>query len=74
VFEQGQYSFLRCEVFKSDGDSCDFNWSGNRYVRIGTEFKLIAAVWVKKFVGFEQPHSPDIGFLRPVPRQNSALP
>jgi hypothetical protein len=55
VFEQGQYSFLRCEVFKSDGDSCDFNWSGNRYVRIGTEFKLIAAVWDKKFVGFEQP-------------------
>jgi len=54
VFEQGQNSFLRCEVFKSDDDSCDFNWSGNRYVRIGTEFKLIAAVWDKKFVGFEQ--------------------
>jgi hypothetical protein len=53
-FEQGPNSFLRCEVFKSDGDSCDFNWSGNQYVCIGTEFKLIAAVWDKKFVGFEQ--------------------
>ncbi len=54
VFEQGPNPFLRCEVFKSDGDSSDFNWSGNRYVRIGTEFKLIAAVWDKKFVGFDQ--------------------
>jgi len=54
VFEQGPNSFLRCEAFKSDGDSCDFNWSGNRCVRIGTEFKLIAALWDKKFVGFDQ--------------------
>jgi hypothetical protein len=54
VFEQGPNTLLRCEIFKPDGDSSDFNWSGNCYVRIGTEFKLIAAVWDKKFVGFEQ--------------------
>ena len=54
VFEQGPNALLRCEIFKSDGDSSDFNWSGNRYVRTGTEFKLIAAVWDKNFVGFEQ--------------------
>jgi hypothetical protein len=54
VFEQAPNSFLRWEVFKSDGDSSDLNWSGNRYVRIGTEFKLIAALWDKKFVGFDQ--------------------
>ncbi len=54
LFEQGTNSFLRCEVFKPDGDSNDFNWSGNRYVLIGTQFKLIAALWDKKFVGFDQ--------------------
>jgi hypothetical protein len=54
VFEKGPKSLLRCEVFKSDGDFSDSNWSGNRYVRIGNEFKLLAAIWDQKFVGFDK--------------------
>jgi hypothetical protein len=54
VLEEGPNSLLRCEVFKSDGDFSDSNWSGNRYICIGNEFKLIAAIWDKKFVGFDQ--------------------
>ncbi len=51
---KGSNSVLRCEVFKSDGDVCDSNRPDNRYVYIGTQLKLIAAVWDEKFVGFEQ--------------------
>lgn len=54
VFEEGPNSVARYEVFKSDGDFSDSNWTGNRYVYIGTELKLIAAIWDRKFVGFER--------------------
>ena len=51
---KGSNSVLRCEVFKSDGDVCDSNRPDNRYVYIGTQLKLIAAVWDQKFAGFER--------------------
>jgi hypothetical protein len=53
VFEQPSTPLLRCEVFKSDGDLGDANRPDNRYVRVASEFKLIAAVWDKKFLRFE---------------------
>jgi hypothetical protein len=53
VFEQGSSPVLRCEVFKTDGDLSDTNRPDNRYVRVGAELKLIAAVWDKKFLHFE---------------------
>jgi hypothetical protein len=53
VFEQAATPLLRCEVFKSDGDLSDANRPDNRYVRNSSEFKLIAAVWDKKFLRFE---------------------
>jgi len=53
LFDQGANVILRCEVFKTDGDTSDSNRADNRYIYNGTELKLIAAVWDKKFVGFE---------------------
>jgi hypothetical protein len=53
LFEQGSNSILRCEVFRTDGDLSDVNRPDNRYIYIGSELKLIAAVWDRKFVGFE---------------------
>jgi hypothetical protein len=53
IFE-GANSVLRDEVLKSDGDVCESNRPDNRYVYIGAQRKLIAAVWGKKFVGFQR--------------------
>ena len=44
---------LRCEVFKTDGDLSEANRQDNRYVYVDGQLKLIAAVWDKKFAGFE---------------------
>jgi hypothetical protein len=53
VFEQDSAPLLRCEVFKSDGDLSNANRPDNRYVRLTSDFKLIAAVCEKKFLRFE---------------------
>jgi hypothetical protein len=55
VFEEGTNALCRCKVYKSDGDFSNVNWTGNRYVSLDGEFKLIAAVWHKKFLRFEEP-------------------
>jgi len=52
-FEQGANPVVRCEIFRADGDSSEVNRPDNRYIYEGTQLKLIAAVWDKKFVGFE---------------------
>jgi hypothetical protein len=53
LFDQGSKPILRCEVFKTDGDTSTVDRPDNRYVYEGPQLKLIAAVWDKKFVGFE---------------------
>ena len=53
LFDQGSKPVLRCEVFRTDGDLSDVNRPDNRYIYEGAQLKLIAAVWGKKFVGFE---------------------
>jgi hypothetical protein len=52
-FEQRSSPAVLCEVFRTDGDSSGVNRPDNRYIYEGTQLKLIAAVWDKKFVGFE---------------------
>ena len=54
LFDQGSKPILRCEVFKTDGEASEINRPDNRYIYEGAQLKLIAAVWDKKFVGFEQ--------------------
>jgi hypothetical protein len=53
VFQDGSSSTVRYDVFKTDGDLSEANHHDNRYVYIDGQLRLIAAIWDKKFLGFQ---------------------
>jgi len=53
VFQLGTSQTLRLEVFKTDGDLSASFGPHNRYVYLDGQLRLIASIWDKQFLRFE---------------------